>query len=179
MDSLLKRIDRLSERSGQITGYIIYPGIFILTWEVVARYFFNSPTIWAHGVSQRLFAAYYILGGAYVLRHKAHINMDIVYSRRSPRTKAILDVIGAVPFFLLCFVLLWFGSGFAWESLRQLEPDATIFRAPVYPVKIMVPLAGLLLFLQGLAKFCRDLSTAITGRGYEKAEVSKMAMEGR
>jgi TRAP-type mannitol/chloroaromatic compound transport system permease small subunit len=119
------------------------------------------------------------MGGAYVLRHKAHINMDLVYSRCSPRTKAILDVIGAIPFFILCFVLLWFGSLFAWESLRQLEPDATIFRAPVYPVKMMMPLAGFLLFLQGLAKICRDLSTAITGREYEKAEVSKIATEGR
>ena len=178
MDSFIKAIERLSDKSGEITNYLIYPGIFVLMWEIVARYLFNAPTIWAHGVSQRLFAVYYIMSGAYVLRQNAHINMDLIYTRRSPRTKAILDLIGGLPFFITSLVLLWFGSLFAWESLRQLEPCNTIFRAPVYPVKVMVPIAAFLLFLQGLAKFCRTLSYLITGK-FKEVEVSKIAKEGR
>jgi TRAP-type mannitol/chloroaromatic compound transport system permease small subunit len=168
--SLLRGIDRLSENSGKITSYLLYPGIFVLTWEVTARYIFDAPTIWAHGVSERLFAIYYIISGAYLLRYKVHINMDLFYSRQTPRTRAILDLFGDMLLFVICAVLLWQGALFAWESLRQLEPDATIFRAPVYPVKIMMPLAGLLLFIQGIS---------ITGKEIGEDVDIRMKSEGR
>ncbi len=167
MRRLLKIIDGISEWSGKLFAYLLWPGVAVLIYEIGARYLFNAPTIWAHGTSQRIFAAYYFIGGAYVLLHKSHINMDVLYNRFSLRTRAILDVVGT-PFFLaFCGVLLWWGIGYAWESLIRLEPDNTPFRAPLYPVKLMIPLGALLILLQGLAKFGHDLFTAITGRQYE------------
>jgi len=167
MKRLLKAIDGISEWSGKPFAYLLWPGVVVLVYEIVARYIFDAPTIWAHGTTQRIFAAYYFIGGAYVLLHKSHINMDVIYSRFSLRTRAILDVIGASLFFAFCGVLLWWGSGYAWDSLMRLEPCNTPFRAPLYPVKLMVPLGALLILLQGLAKFGHDLFTAITGRQYE------------
>jgi len=123
--------------------------------------------MWAHGTSQRLFAIYYVLGGAYVLRYKDHVNVDLIYSRFPLRTKAILDLITSLAFFAFCGVLLWQGLGFALTSLSQLEPDDTPWRAPVYPVKLMIPVGALLILLQGLANFSRNLVTAITGRKCE------------
>jgi len=167
MKCVLVAIDATSEWSGKIIGFMIYAGMAVLVYEVAARYLFNAPTIWAHGVSQRIFAAYYILAGACVLRYKQHINMDVVYNRFSLRTRAIVDLITSVFFFAFVGVLLWQGADFAWTSLMNLEPCHTPFRAPVYPVKLMVPLGALLILLQGLAKFSRDLITAITGRQCE------------
>lgn len=165
--SLLKIIDSISEWAGKCTSFIILPGIAILAWEVISRYGFNHPTMWAHGTSQRLFAAYYILGGAYVLRYGDHVNVDIIYCRLSPRIKAILDCLTSVAFFAFCGVLLWQGLEFALTSLVQLEPDDTPWRAPIYPVKLMIPAGALLILLQGLANFFRNMFTAITGRKYE------------
>ena len=165
--SLLKIIDSISEWAGKCTSFLILPGIAVLAWEVISRYGFNQPTMWAHGTSQRLFAIYYILGGAYVLRYRDHVNVDLIYSRFPPRTKAILDLITSLAFFVFCGVLLWQGLGFAMTSLSQLEPDATPWRAPVYPVKLMIPVGALLILLQGLANFSRNLVTAITGRKCE------------
>jgi len=165
--SLLKIIDCISEWAGKCTSFLILPGIAILAWEVISRYGFNHPTMWAHGTSQRLFAAYYILGGAYVLRYRDHVNVDIIYFRFSPRVKAILDCITSVAFFAFCGVLLWQGLEFALTSLAQLEPDDTPWRAPIYPVKLMIPVGALLILIQGLANFFRNLFTAITGRKYE------------
>jgi len=167
MKRLLKTIDGISEWSGKLFAYVLWPGVAVLVYEIGARYLFNAPTIWAHGTSQRIFATYYVIGGAYVLLHKSHINMDVIYSRFSLRTRAILDVIGASLFFAFCGVLLWWGADFAWGSLIRLEPDNTPFRAPLYPVKLMIPLGALLILLQGLTKFGHDLFTAITGREYE------------
>ena len=167
MRHLLKGIDATSVWTGKLVAFLIYTGTVVLVYEIVARHLFNAPTIWAHGTVQRVFAAYYILGGAYVLRYKAHVNMDVIYNRFSLRTRAILDLITAPLFFAFCGVILWYGANFAWESLVRLEPCETPFRAPLYPVKLMLPLGAFLILLQGLAKFSRDLVTAITGRQYE------------
>ena len=164
---LFKAIDATSDWSGKLVSFLIFAGMIVLVYEIILRYIFNAPTIWAHGISQRLFATYYILAGAYVLRHKGHISMDVVYNRFSLRGRAILDLITASLFFAYCGVLLWPGALFAWKSLMQLEPCNTVFRAPLYPVKLMIPLGALLIVLQGLAKFARDFITAITGRQYE------------
>jgi len=167
MKRLLKITDATSEWSGKLFAYLMWPGMVVLVYEIGARYIFNAPTMWAHGTAQRIFAAYYIIGGAYCLLHKAHISMDLIYNRCSLRTRAILDLIGALFFFVFCGVLLWWGGSYAWDSLMRLEPCSTPLRAPLYPVKLMIPLGALLILLQGLAKFGHDLFTAITGRGYE------------
>lgn len=167
MKRVLAAIDATSDWSGKIVSWLIYFGIVMLVYEIVARHIFNAPTIWAHGMSQRVFAVYYLVAGAYVLLYKAHIKMDVIYNRFPLRTKAILDLITSVFFFAFCGVLLWHGSDFAWTSLSNLEPCHTPFRAPIYPVKLMVPLGALLILLQGLTKFSRDFVTAITGRQCE------------
>jgi len=164
---LLKIIDGVSEWSGKLFAYLLWPGVAVLVYELFLRHLFNAPTIWAHGTTQRIFAAYYFICGAYVLLHKSHINMDVIYSRFSLRTRAILDVLGSSLFFAFCGVLLWWGVGYAWESLIRLEPCNTPFRAPLYPVKLMIPLGASLILLQGLSKLWHDLFLAITGREYE------------
>jgi TRAP-type mannitol/chloroaromatic compound transport system permease small subunit len=164
LQKVLTCIDLISDWTGKATSYLILPGILVLSLEVVLRYAFNSPTMWAHGTSQRLFATYYILAGAYVLRHNQHVKVDILYNRLSVRKKALLDLFGSIFFFVFCGVLFWKGLDFAWTSLSQLEPDETPWRAPLYPFKMMVPLGALLILLQGLAKLIRDLTTALTGR---------------
>ena len=161
---VLSWIDAVSDWSGKVVAYLVLPGIFILAWEVVSRYVFNNPTMWAHGTSQRIFATYYILAGAYVLRHNQHVSVDIVYNHLALRQRAILSIFGSLFFFTFCGVLLWKGVDFAWTSLSQLEPDETPWRAPLYPFKMMVPIGALLILLQGLAKFIRDFITAITGK---------------
>lgn len=167
MKTLLKTIDATSEWSGKLVALMFYAMVGVLVWEVVVRYAFNAPTIWAHGISVRIFASYAILAGAYVLLHKGHIAMDLVYSRFPLRTKAIVDLITASLFFAFCGVLLWYGSSFAWTSLMMLELDDTAFRAPIYPIKLMVPVGAFLILLQGLAKYSRDFITAVSGRPCE------------
>ena len=167
MKRLLKIIDSLSEWSGKIFSYLLWPGVAVLVYEVVARYVFNAPTIWAHGMTQRIFAVYYFICGAYISLTRSHINMDIIYSRLTPRKRAILDLISFFFFFIFCGVLLWYGSRYAWGSLIRLEPCNTPFRAPLYPIKLMIPLGALLIILQELAQLWRNLYFAITGKQYE------------
>ncbi len=167
MKRLLKTIDSISKWSGILFSFLLWPGVAVLIYEIVARYIFNAPTIWAHGTTQRIFAVYYFICGAYVSLHRDHIAMDLIYNRFGLRARAVLDVIGFAFFFFFCGVLLWYGSRYAWSSLIRLEPCNTPFRAPLYPVKMMIPIGALLIILQELANLWRSLFIVVTGKKYE------------
>ena len=167
MKRFLKVIDRISEQSGKAVSFLVIFLVFVILYEIFVRYLFNSPTIWAHEIAQMIYGAYVILLGAYVLQRKGHVNVDILYNRFRPRTRAIIDLFTWLLFFYFCGLLLLKGGEMAWDSLKVLETEPTSFAPPVYPIKMMIPLGALLILLQGLAKFIRDLTLAITGRGEE------------
>jgi len=157
-------IDNINDRTGKIISFLVVFIVACIVYEVVSRSIFNAPTIWAHELSTLLYGALIIMGGGYTLRHKVHVNVDIVYARLSQRRRAILDLLTFTLFFSFCFVLIWHGGQVAWRSLQLLETTETIWEPPIYPLKLTIPIAGFLLLLQGLAKFIRDLIIVITDK---------------
>ncbi len=153
---MLKVIDSISDWSGKIISYIFYAGIVILLYEVIARYFFSSPTTWAQGMTERVFGTYFIISGAYCALHKAHIRVDIIYNRLSPNAKVVLDIVDSLLLLLVASVMLVWGVQFAWTSVINLENSLPPFEAPIYPLKLMIPIAALLLLFQGLADLYRN-----------------------
>jgi TRAP-type mannitol/chloroaromatic compound transport system permease small subunit len=140
---------------------------FIIMWEIIARAFFNAPTVWAHELSVMIFGALGILGGAYTLRYRGHVNMDLFYINFSVRGKAILDVI-SFPFFLVfCITMIWLGWEFAFRSVSCLEVSQSDWAPPIWPIKLCIPLGAFLLLLQGCANLISDIYTAVTGKGVE------------
>ncbi|MEM3112289.1 MAG: TRAP transporter small permease subunit [Candidatus Anstonellales archaeon] len=169
MRSFIQFINSVTEWSGRVLCFLLYPGFLLLAYEVFMRYFVEAPSVWTLGISQRLFAIYYLMAGAYALLYNSHIRMDIIFARFSARTKSIVDLIFTYPLlFGVCFVLIWHGSQYAWTSILQKELDNTAFMAPVWPIKIFIPLGGIFLFLQGVSKFYPALVTAITGKVLEE-----------
>jgi len=164
VSSALRFIDTISDWSGKIVSFIIVFMITFMGYEVVLRYIFNAPTLWVFETVQFLFGAFCILGGAYALRHRAHVNMEVVYVRFPLRMRAIVDLITSTLFFFFIVVLLWGGWEFAWRSVQTLETTFTPWNPPLYPLKLTIPIAASLILLQGLAKFVRDLIVAITRR---------------
>jgi TRAP-type mannitol/chloroaromatic compound transport system permease small subunit len=167
MKRFLKTIDRISEQSGKAVSFLIIFLVVVVLFEIFVRYLFNSPTIWAHEIAQMIYGAYVILLGAYVLQRGGHVNVEILYGRFRPRTKAVIDLFTWLLFFYFCGLLLWKGGDMAWDSFLVRETEPTSFAPPVYPIKMMIPLGALLILLQGLAKFIRDLTLAITGKEEE------------
>ena len=104
------------------------------------------------------------LGGGYALLRGSHVRVDILYSRFSDRRKAIIDLATSLLFFAFIGVLLWQSGEAALWSLKLRESSPTQFAPPLYPVKMAIVLGFLIILLQGLAKFTRDMYTAITGK---------------
>lgn len=162
--AVLQRIDAISEFVGMAVRWLAIVIMLALLYEVVARYGFNAPTRWAHELSEILWGFYIMLGACYVLRHEAHVKLDLIYRRLSPRKQAIIDVITYLFFFIFCVAILWHAVPWAWASLMRLEHAFGHWRPPIWPLKVMVPIAVSLLLLQGMARYIRSLYVAITGR---------------
>ncbi|MBA7704839.1 hypothetical protein ES703_113661 [subsurface metagenome] len=164
MNYVLQFIDNLSDWTGRVSSFLIVALAFVVFYEVVARYIFNRPTVWAFETSAMLFGAYIIFGGAYTLYVRGHVNMDVFHERLSSRKKAIIDVITFCFFVLFCGALVWKGWGSAWRSLTIWEHSGSIWNPPITPIRLILPIGAFLLLLQGLAKFVRDAITMVTGR---------------
>jgi TRAP-type mannitol/chloroaromatic compound transport system permease small subunit len=165
MKRLLAVIDGVSEWSGKLVSFLIVIIMVFLLYEVAMRFLFNAPTIWVHELSLHLFGFFSILAGAYVHLHKQHVKIDIIYLRFSPRTRAVIDTITYLVFFMYMAALLKYGTIIAIRSveLRQIVSPSPL-GSPLWPLKVAVPVAAFLLLLQGIADFIRTAKFAFTGK---------------
>ncbi len=162
IDSVFGVIAAISEWSGKIISPMVVVILFLTLFEIFKRYVLNAPTVWAMELTGYLCGVYFMIGGAYVLRYKAHINLDILYNRFSPRGKAVLDLITSVLFFSFVGVLLWKGYDAALYSLKHGEVTITGWEMPTFWVRVCIPIAAFLILLQGIADFARNFFTAIS-----------------
>ena len=161
---LVQLIDRVTEWVGKATLPFVLLVMAMLALEVVLRYGFNRPTSWAWPISIQFAAAFGLVGGAYTFLHRGHVRVDVIYNRFPPKVKAVVDLALSIPFFLFCGVLLWLGGEMAWASLMAREVKVEGITYAFYPLKVLLVAACFLLFLQGVAKFIRNLGIVITGK---------------
>ncbi len=160
---LLEAIDKINYGIGRIISFLVLVIIGITLWEILLRYGFNRPTIWVHETSEHLFALSFLLGGAYTLSQGGHVRVDLIYGRLSARGKALLELGTSVFFFLFTGMLLWKGGEMAWESVSLLERSQSPWGPYIFHVILAVPIAALLMLLQGVAIFMRDLKKVTRG----------------
>jgi len=161
---ILRTIDSISAWLGKYLGFLLFPLVGVLFIEVVLRYGFNRPTLWAHETAIFLFGTLGMFAGAYILLVREHVNFDVLYRRLSPRRKAIMDSATALLFFLVMGVIIWQGWKMAFNSTIMRECTCSVWQPPIYPFKWVIPGAGFLLLIQGIANFTRDIFFAISGR---------------
>ncbi len=128
-------------------------------YDTGARYLFNAPTIWSYDISSMLYGTLFMLGAAWTLQREEHVRIDLVADRLPPRGRAAVDVAGYVLFFFPAVgALTAYGASFALDSWMILERSGqSMWQPPIYIFKSVLPLAALLLLLQGLSRFCRSL----------------------
>ncbi|OPY87234.1 MAG: Tripartite ATP-independent periplasmic transporter [Smithella sp. PtaU1.Bin162] len=152
-------IDLVSEWTGRIAAWVVIPLMLVVIYEVSMRKLFNMPSEWGYDVCWMLFGLQFMLGGAYTLLHKGHVRIDIVYNVLSPRGKLIFDAAVYIVFFLFVTILLtWAGFRFAADAWRTGENLSTTgWPFPAAPIKTVIPVAFILLFLQSLSELIRNI----------------------
>ncbi|MEL7568257.1 MAG: TRAP transporter small permease subunit [Dehalobacterium sp.] len=163
MQKILHIIDSISEYSGKIFAWIIVILTVIIAYETMVRYVFDSPTVWISETSNYLFGTFVVMGGAYALKYKAHVSMDIIYTRFSFRTQAIIDIITSIGFFAFMYALIITGFNRAMAATVFMERSGSVWNPYLFPIKWVLPIGATLLLLQGIAKLIRDIMTVIKG----------------
>lgn len=148
--------DGLSEFVGRAVSWLTLGMISVLMLEIIARYFLNSPTIWAHETSTMLYGAFCMLAGAYTLRHRGHVRSEVIYGLMGPRGKAFCDTIIFTLGLVVLGVFFKMSVEFAADSWAVREySNKSIWQPAIYPIKTVIPVAVGLLILQNIAELLR------------------------
>lgn len=164
LTGFIKFVETMIDWIGKVASFLIYPIMLVLVYEVVMRYYFVRPTIWAHETSCMMYGAHFIIGGAYALQKGAFVNVEVFYIRFSPRTRAIIDLFTWTFFYIFVGVLLWKSVPWALESVRLREFSDSTWGPYVWPIKLTIPFASILMLLQGMTRTIKDAYLAVTGR---------------
>ena len=165
MKKTLKVIDAVSTWSGLVARWGCLGLVLVLCFEVMMRYVFDNPTIWAHEMSMMLGVFIVCMGWSFVHVRRGHVRVDVFYSRLSPRGKGIVDVACFLVFFLpLLLVLIYAAGKMAWEAYIFDEVLMTSYwYPPALPIRLVVVLGLCLFLLQGIAEFVRDVYVVAKG----------------
>jgi TRAP-type mannitol/chloroaromatic compound transport system permease small subunit len=163
IENYLRFTDWLNAKFAWIVAFLIVPMLVIMVWEIVMRYFFNSPSQWAFEISLFLYGGYIVLGGAYTHLAGGHVNVDIIWGRLSQRGRAMLDVLTSSFAFLFLGVLFWVSLQLTINSWAIGETTMSHWKPIYYPLRTTLPVGCFLFLMQVLAKLIRDIAIVIKG----------------
>jgi TRAP-type mannitol/chloroaromatic compound transport system permease small subunit len=185
MQKTLLFIDRVSTWVGQLFSWCIVLLTLHVTWEVFSRYALDAPRSWAFDAMIMLYGTLFMMAGAYTLSKNGHVRGDVLYGFFQPRTQATLDLLLYIVFFIPgVFALTYAGYHYAAESWAIKETsNITAEGPPVYPFKTVIPLAGGILFIQGIVEIIRCVICLKQGtwpsreQDVEEVDVEKLKAE--
>jgi TRAP-type mannitol/chloroaromatic compound transport system permease small subunit len=157
MKSFLFFIDSLSLWTGKAFSWLILVLTLGVSYEVFVRYVLSAPTTWAFDFSYITYGALFLMAGAYTLSRNGHVRADVIYRFLKPRTQASFDLVLYIIFFLPAVAAFMY-SGYIYAEMSVRFREVSIFSpagVPVFPLKTLIPITGLLLLLQGIAEIIR------------------------
>lgn len=165
VQSVLHAIDGFSTWVGKVFAWLIIALTAVVCIEVFKRYVLNTPTAWIFDAENMLYGTLFMMCGAYTLAQNAHVRGDFLYSSMRPRTQASLDLVLYVVFFIPGIAaLIYSGWIFALESWRINEHSTvTADGPPVWQFKFVIPIAGAMVMIQGIAEIIRCIVCLKTG----------------
>jgi TRAP-type mannitol/chloroaromatic compound transport system permease small subunit len=158
-------VDGISTWVGKAASWLIILLMTVVCVEVFKRYIMNMPTAWIFDADNIIYGTLFMLCGAYTLAQNAHVRGDFLYSSMRPRLQAGLDLGLYVVFFLPGIAaLIYAGADYAADSWRIAEhSNVTADGPPVYHFKTVIPIAGVMVMLQGIAEVVRCVVCLKTG----------------
>jgi TRAP-type mannitol/chloroaromatic compound transport system permease small subunit len=154
---IVEQIDLLNKSIGHAFAWCIVILTLGVSYEVFVRYALRDPTSWAFDLSSILYGAMFIMCGAYTLSRGGHVRADIFYRRWRPRTQAGLELVLYFLFYfpgVLALVIAGWGYGTESFAIKEVSVNSPV-GVPIWPLKMLIPAAGVLLTLQGIAEALR------------------------
>ncbi|MEY2622629.1 MAG: hypothetical protein RIT26_2449 [Pseudomonadota bacterium] len=169
VQNLLQTADRISTWVGKAFAWLIVALMLMVVIEVFKRYALNAPTAWIFDASNMMYGTLFMMGGAYTLSQGGHVRGDFFYGSAKPRTQATLDLVLYVIFFFPGVIALTYaGYTYAADSWAINEQTFNADPLPLYPFKSVIPVAGAIVLMQGLAEILRCVVCLRTGAWPER-----------
>lgn len=165
LKTFLQGLESFSEWSGRIFIWLIIPLTILVVFEVISRRFFNVPHIWAPEVTDYIYGPHFMLVAAYTLLYRGHVCIEVIYERFSPKVRALMDCFTYLVFFFpFCIIVFTQGILFAYTSwsIHETSESAALIVVPL--VKTVIPVAFLLILIQGLSNFIRRVIFVLKGK---------------
>ena len=162
---VIRTVDLVSYWTGKTFAWLIVALTLVVSVEVFKRYILNRPTAWIFDFNSMLYGTLFMMCGAYTLAAAGHVRADFVYTYLKPRGQAALDLALYFLFFIPGIAALAYsGIDFAQFSWQLKEHSSTIAGGPpLYHFKTLIPIAGALVLLQGVAEIIRCIQCLKTG----------------
>ena len=146
----MKFINTINDKIGLGISFLVLAMILFIVFEVASRDIFDAPTLWGHESTQLAFAIYVIFAGAYAHLRRVHVQIDILYALFTPKVRLVIDWFSFALLVAYCGTIIWQGTVMAWVAMVDLEVSVSPFHPPLYPFKMMIPVATVLFLLQGV-----------------------------
>ena len=172
MNSFIHSIESISVWVGRAFGWCILILTFSVSYEVFVRYVLNAPTVWVFDMMVQMYGALFLMAGAYALAQDSHVRGDVLYRLFPVRLQATIDFILYILFFFPgMLALFWFGAEIAADSWRYKEVSwNSPARIQIYYFKTLIPVAGGLLIIQGIAEILRCWKAMRSGEWLERLD---------
>ena len=154
----VRYVEALNRIIGKVAMYLIFAMMGILLFSAISRTVFNLPYIWTIEMAQFTMAAYYLLGGGFSMMLGAHVRMDVLYGRWSPKRRAITDAITICCLIFYLVVLLIGGISSTWYSLEYGQRNYSSWAPLIAPIKIIMVIGIFMMLLQAIATFFRNIA---------------------
>ena len=166
MAKSIVNIDKFSKRVGNVVCWILMPLIFAMTYEVLARKLFHSPTIWAYDISRFLYGALFMLGAGYALSRGVHIRADFLYRNFKTKNQGLIDFwLYLIFYFPGLIVFLYMTIGYVGESIQRGERGMdTTWMPYMWPIKTCLLIGIIFLLVQGISELFKSYWAAKKGK---------------
>jgi TRAP-type mannitol/chloroaromatic compound transport system permease small subunit len=166
MQKFLFAVDKFSTFVGTAFSWLIVSLTFLITYEVFSRYAMDAPHDWAFDGMIQMYGMLFMMAGAYTLSKNNMVRGDVLYGFFPPRVQAALDLTLYFVFFLPgVTALCWAGYTYALDAWAIWEHSGiTANGPPIYPFKTVIPIAGAIIFVQGIVEMIRCVLCLKTGQ---------------
>jgi TRAP-type mannitol/chloroaromatic compound transport system permease small subunit len=158
MSKLVKNIERITGDIGILASFVLIPLVLATTYEVIARYVFEAPTVWAYEVGYILTGSHFLLGMAYTLQKGQFIRIDVFSQSMTAKTRAIIDL---VAYSVVLPLMIWISYGLFAHLIagfmRGERSGQSALNLPVWPFRVIFLVAFILLAMQVFAEILKSI----------------------
>ncbi|MCR4442328.1 MAG: TRAP transporter small permease subunit [Peptococcaceae bacterium] len=159
MHKFIRIVNAFSEWTGQVVKWLVPILIITICYDTVMRYFFNKPTIWSFTLSYMIGGTFFVIGQAYLQKHKGNVRVDLFYAKYSSNIKLLFDAISSLLVFLPVYIYLTktFWMDF-FQAYQRMEVDiSSTWYAPLWPFKLFIAVGFTIFLIQFIADILQNI----------------------